>query len=251
MTSETKQHRITEGLILREYPSIAENDRFVAILTRDAGLLRASARGAKKLHSRLAAGTQPLCYARLHLIPGRDKFIVEDARPLEVFFPLRQDVEKLALAQYFCELALHMTPTDAPAGEHLRLLLNGLHYLAQGSREPLLVKAVVEGRLLCLEGYGPELSGCCRCGRESGELWFSPLEGTLFCGDCARLGDALPVSPGVLAALRHVLYGDFERCFAFSLPAEELKQLAQLMERFLLAQIPRRYPTLEFYHSVT
>ena len=191
MTSETKQHRITEGLILREYPSIAENDRFVAILTRDAGLLRASARGAKKLHSRLAAGTQPLCYARLHLIPGRDKFIVEDARPLEVFFPLRQDVEKLALAQYFCELALHMTPTDAPAGEHLRLLLNGLHYLAQGSREPLLVKAVVEGRLLCLEGYAPELSGCCRCGRESGELWFSPLEGTLFCGDCARLGDAL------------------------------------------------------------
>ncbi len=251
MASETKQHRITEGLILREYPSIAENDRFVAILTRDAGLLRASARGAKKLHSRLGAGTQPLCYARLHLIPGRDKYIVEDARPLEVFFPLRQDVEKLALAQYFCELALHMTPTDAPAEEHLRLLLNGLHYLAQGGRQPLLVKAVVEGRLLCLEGYAPDLSGCCRCGQETGELWFSPLEGTLFCGACARPGDALPVSPGMLAALRHVLYGEFERCFAFSLPPEELKRLAMLTERFLLAQTPRRYPTLEFYHAVT
>lgn len=251
MASETKQHRITEGLILREYPSIAENDRFVAILTRDAGLLRASARGAKKLHSRLGAGTQPLCYARLHLIPGRDKFIVEDARPMEVFFSLRQNVEKLALAQYFSELALHMTPIDAPAEEHLRLLLNGLHYLAQGSRDPLLVKAVVEGRLLCLEGYTPDLSGCCLCGHETGQLWFSPLEGTLFCNDCVRPSDALAVSPGVLAALRHVLYGEFGRCFAFSLPAGELRQLAQLVERFLLAQIPRRYPTLEFYHSVT
>ena len=251
MANETKQHLITEGLILREYPNIAENDRFVAILTKDRGLLRASARGAKKLHSRLGAGTQLLCYARLHLIPGRDKYIVEDARPIEVFFSLRQAVEKLALAQYFCELALHMTPTDAPAEEHLRLLLNGLHYLAGGSREPLLVKAVVEGRLLCLEGYTPELTGCCRCGKEEGNLWFSPLEGTLFCEACARPGDGLPVTPGMLAALRHVLYGSFERCFAFSLPPQELERLAQLTERFLLAQTARRYPTLEFYHACT
>ena len=59
------------------------------------------------------------------------------------------------------------------------------------------------------------------------------------------------MTPGMLAALRHVLYGTFERCFAFSLPAGELEWLAQLMERFLLAQTPRRYPTLEFYHSLT
>lgn len=247
----TKQHLMTDGLILREYPTVAESDRFVAILTRDHGLVRASARGARNVKSRFGAATQMLCYSRLSLIPGRDKYILEDAKPLEIFFPLRQDVEKLALAQYFCELALHMTPTDAPATEHLRLLLNALHYLSEGSRDPLLIKAVVEGRLLCLEGYMPDLDGCCRCARRQDSLmWFSPMDGTLTCSACAQPVDALPVTSGVLAALRHILCGEFERCFAFSLPTADRVQLSRLMEQFLLAQQQRRYNTLDFYHTL-
>ncbi len=243
---------MTDGLIVREYPTVAESDKFVAILTRDKGLVRATARGARKLQSRLGAATQLLCYARLSLIPGREKYIIEDAQPQEVFFALRQDFDKMVLAQYFCELALRLCPTDAPAPEHLRLLLNALHYLGEGSRPPLQVKAVTEGRLLCLEGYTPDLSGCCRCGRTEGNpFWFSPVAGTLTCEGCSHDAEALPVSPGVLAALRHILTAPFERCFAFRLPPEETAQLALLTERFLLAQQQQSYPTLDFYRSLT
>ncbi|MBQ4612894.1 MAG: DNA repair protein RecO [Clostridia bacterium] len=247
----TKQHLMTDGLIVREYPTVAESDRFVAILTRDKGLVRASARGARNVRSRFGAATQLLCYSDLSLIPGRDKYIIEDAKPKEVFFSLRQDMEKLALAQYFCELALHMTPTDASATDHLRLLLNGLHYLGEGTRDALLVKAVVEGRLLCLEGYMPDLGGCCHCGRaEDALMWFSCVDGTLTCSACAPPAEGMPVTAGVLAALRHILQGDFARAFAFKLPAADTVQLARLMERFLLAQQQRRYNTLEFYHTM-
>lgn len=250
MTTASKQHLMTDGLILREYESPTEADRFVAILTRDKGLVRASARGAKRPKSRFGSSTQPLCYSRLSLIPGRDKYIVEDAQPTEVFFSLRQDVERLALGQYFCELALQLCPTDMPAPQHLRLLLGGLHYLAKGEKNPLLVKAVVEGRLLSLEGYMPDLTGCAHCGEDTVPLWFSPSSGTLFCARHAGQGDAVEVSAGVLTALRHILYGEFERCFAFSLPAEDCALLATLMERFLLAQTQHRYATLDFYHTL-
>ena len=245
-----KQHLMTDGLILRSYDTVAESDRFIAILTRDKGILRATARGARRVTSRSGAATQPLCYANLSLIPGRDKYIIEDAKPIEVFFPLRQDVERLALAQYFCELALSLCPSDAPAPDHLRLVLGGLHYLAAGEKDPLLIKAVVEGRLLCLEGYAPDLGGCARCGREDVPLWFSPTAGTLFCESHASAVDAIPVSAGMLAALRHILYGPFERCFAFQLPPSDTAALATLMERFLLAQVGKTYKTLEFYHSL-
>lgn len=123
MADSKRQHLMTDGLVLREYQTIAESDRFVAILTRERGPCAGIGRGARKMNSRAGAATQQLCYARFSLIPGRDKYIVEDAQPQEVFFPLRQQVERLALGQYFCELALHLTPTDAPAPEHLRLLL--------------------------------------------------------------------------------------------------------------------------------
>lgn len=251
VASKEKQHLMTEGLIVRDYDTLAEADRFVAILTKDKGLLRAAARGAKQVKSRSGAGTQLLSYSRLSLIEGREKYIVEDARPIEVFFGLREDVEALALAQYFCELALHLTPTDSPAPAHLRLLLNALHFLCEGKKPPLLIKAVVEGRLLSLEGYMPDLTGCARCGCPEGErMWFSPAEGTLTCDTCVKEGDALPVSAGVLAAMRHILYGEFERCFSFNLPAEDIARLATVTERFLLSQQQRHFATLDFYHTL-
>ena len=250
MANAPKQHLMTDGLILRQYDTVAESDRFIAILTRDKGIIRATARGAKKVTSRSGAATQPLCYAKLSLIPSKDKYIIEDAKPIEVFFPLRQDVERLALAQYFCELALSLCPSDAPAESHLRLLLGGLHFLAQGEKDPLLIKAVVEGRLLCLEGYAPDLDGCAHCGRTEAPLWFSPSAGTLFCGDHVAAVDAVPVSAGVVTALRHLLYGPFERCFAFQLPAADTAALATVVERFLLAQLGRGYKTLDFYHTL-
>lgn len=247
-----KQHLMTDGLIVRDYQTIAETDRFVAILTRDKGLIRASARGARNVKSRFGAATQLLCYARLSLIPGRDKYIIEDAQPQELFFPLREDVEKLALAQYFCELALQLCPGDTPAPEHLRLFLNALHYLSEGRREPRLIKAVVEGRLLSLEGYMPDLTGCSHCRTEAGErFWFSPTAGALTCDNCPREADSLPLSAGVLAAMRHVLWGEFARSFAFSLPAADMASFGQLMERFLLSQVQRSFKTLDFYHTLT
>ena len=250
MATAPKQHLMTDGLILREYDTLSEADRFVAILTRDRGVIRASARGAKRPKSRFGSSTQPLCYSRLSLIPGRDKYVIEDAQPVEVFFSLRQDVERLALAQYFCELALQLCPTDTPAPQHLRLVLSALHYLGTGEKEPLLVKSVTEGRLLSLEGYMPDLTGCAHCGAAEAPLWFSPSAGTLRCAHHATHGDALEVSAGVLAALRHILYGEFERCFAFRLPAADCAALATLMERFLLAQIQHRFATLDFYHTL-
>lgn len=245
-----KQHLMTDGLILRHYETMAEADRFIAILTRDKGVLRATARGARRVTSRSGAATQPLCYAKLSLIPGRNNYIIEDAKPIEVFFALRQDVERLALAQYFCELALALCPSNASAEDHLRLLLGGLHYLAAGEKDLLLIKAVVEGRLLCLEGYAPDLNGCTHCGRQETPLWFSPSAGTLFCGDHATAGDAVEISAGVLAALRHLLYGPFERCFAFQLPPSDTAVLATVMERFLLAQVGKGYKTLDFFHTL-
>lgn len=250
MATAPKQHLMTDGLILREYDTLSEADRFVAILTRDRGILRASARGAKRPKSRFGSSTQPLCYARLSLIPGRDKYIIEDAQPLQVFFALRQDVERMALAQYFCELALHLCPSEMESPQHLRLLLNALHYLSTGEKDLLQIKAVVEGRLLAMEGYTPDLTGCTLCAATDAPLWFSPMAGTLSCAAHGGAADAMEVPTVVLAAWRHIVYGDFERCFAFALPQAEGAVLATLMERFLLAQQQHRYTTLDFYHTL-
>ena len=123
----------TQGLIIREQ-TVGESDRLVTVLTRDAGVVRAFARRAKNLKDSKSAATQLLCYSRLSIFKGREKYMIDDAEPIEVFFGLRRDIAALSLAQYFCELAYLMVPEDTDSEEYLRLILNSLHFLSKGTR---------------------------------------------------------------------------------------------------------------------
>ena len=136
----------TEGLVLNEM-NVGETDRLVTVLTKKEGVLRAFAKQANRTSSGKLAATRLFCYSRLSVYKGRDKYIIDDAKPIEVFFELRKNLEGLTLAQYFCELSISMAPREAPAGDFLRLLLNTLHFLCKGTRPLLLLKSVVELRL--------------------------------------------------------------------------------------------------------
>ena len=134
----------TQGLIIKEQ-TVGESDRLVTILTRDEGVVRAFARRAKNLKDSKNAGTGLLCYSRLKLSRGRDTYNVNEAFPIEVFFDLRRDITALALAQYFCQLAVELVPEGVESADFLRLVLNALALSVQGGTRPQAVlKAIVE-----------------------------------------------------------------------------------------------------------
>ena len=236
-----------KGLIVREH-NIGETDRFVTVLTDTLGIIRASVRGARRVNSRAGASTRLLSYARLSLVKGRDKYIVDTAVPERVFFIGSGSVEQLALAQYFCELFAAVAPREEGAGEFLRLLLNALHLLEKDGDDRDRIKAVTELRLLSLAGYMPDLHAC-RCGKGEAPLWFQPLSGVLCCAAC-RTDGCIALSPTVYEAMRHVLHADMSRAFAFRLPKDACLQLADVVERFTLCQLSRSFSTLEFYHAL-
>lgn len=242
----------TEGLVIRER-SVGESDRLITLLTKHEGVLRAFARRAKRVRSTQNSATQLLCYSELSIFKGRDKYIINDAQPREVFFGLRQDISRLSLAQYFCELAETLAPESAPAGDYLRLMLNSLHFLSGNLRPELLLKSVVEMRMLAFSGYMPNLICCAECAcYEHDVMWFLPEEGILLCGNCYHPDrrKALPLSRGALTGLRHTIYAEFEKLFAFQLPREGLGQMADAAEAFLLTHIERQFQTLLFYKSL-
>lgn len=241
----------TDALIIRENNNIGEADRFVTALTRDRGVIRASARGARQVKSRRGAATQLLTYSRLSLYQGREKYIIDEAEPLHVFFELRSDVTRLAAAQYFCEAAGLLAPREEPAEDWLRLMLNALHLLGGDKYPPAQIKAVAELRMLALAGFMPDLTGCTGCGKaDKAPLYFSLTEGNLRCRSCGVLPGARPLSPTVLAAMRHIVYSPLEKCFFFSLPEEDSRTLCDVCEHFLLAQLGRGFHTLDFYHAL-
>ena len=116
------------------------------------------------------------------------------------------------------------------------------------------MKAAFELRCLCLAGYGPLLDACAVCGREPPEEpRFHLREGVLHCAACrGEVGDgiSMPLDGGVLAAMRHIVYGDPKRLFSFQLGEEGLKQLGGITEAYLLTQLERGFRTLDFYKQM-
>ena len=239
----------TDGLVIRE-SSVGENDRIITVLTKDFGIVRAFANGAKRMKSRTQCATQLLSYSRFSIYQGRKSSTVNEAQTIEIFFKLREDIERLSLAQYFCELAGELTPETYEAEEYLKLMLNSLHFLANATRPQLLLKALIELRMLCLSGYMPDLTACENCGKfEDTVMYFDQDNGRLFCSDCKTQG--MPAGMGVVAAMRHICYSDPVKLYAFTLPDDGLAQLSQITERYLMVQIQKRFKTLEFYKSLT
>ncbi len=232
---------------------MGESDRLVTVLTADEGVLRAFARKAKNIKDSKSSATQLLCYSRLNFYKGRDKYIINDAAPIEVFFDLRKDIKRLALAQYFCEIIAEFAPEGVDSAEYLRLALNALHFLAKGNKPELVLKAVVEMRLLTYAGYMPDFVACAECGAyESPVMHFMIDEASLLCEECfaPSYEKTAPMRPGVVKAMRHIFYADTEKMFAITLAEAAQKELAAAAEAYTLSVLERKPKTLDFYHMI-
>ena len=246
-------HMRTKALVLRE-TAYKESDKILTLLTQEAGKLTASGRGCRKKGSSIAAGCQLLVWSDMVLYEHRGRWAVQEAAVEREFRGMRDDLVKFALGCYGAEVTELLAVEGVPNPELLALLLNSLHALDKLDRPPALVKAAFELRCLCPAGYGPLLDACAVCGREQPEEpRFHLREGVLHCAACrgeAGDGISMPVDGGVLAAMRHIVYGDPKRLFSFQLGEEGLKQLGGITEAYLLTQLERGFRTLDFYKQM-
>lgn len=240
----------TDGLILKEQ-NIGEKDKLVTVLTRHNGLVRAFVRGAKSVNNRKNSSTGMFCFSKLCLYKTKESYIIDEAEPIELFFELRNDLEKLSLAQYFSELIMTLVQEDEPAEEYLRLILNSLHFLAKGKMPIEQVKAITELRLMCNAGYMPNLVACDRCGEyETDTMYFDVEDGLLYCENCMSNSMLFPLDIGLIKALRHIAFSDFEKIYSFKMEEQALPDLSYITEKYLLSKLQRNFKTLEFYKSI-
>ncbi len=244
----------TDGLIIKTY-DVGENDRSVVVLTRDRGIVGAFVSGARKVGSKNAAGTALLTFSSLTFTQKGETNRITESESIRTFFDLRTDIEKYALAEYICELCTALIPYGVEDEDYLRLALNSLHFLSNGSRDVYFVKAVTELRLMVIAGFMPDLIGCRECGSDQDFPLFLDIEGgDTVCAKCKakapQKGVFLELDRTTLAAARHITYAEFQKLYSFALPKEHAKYLSTLTERYLLSQTDRKFKTLDFFHSI-
>lgn len=226
-------------------------DRLVVLLTEDQGIITAYAKGARRQKGTMASATEQLSYSAFQLFRNREKTFVDRAEVETIFFAIRQEMDRLALASYFCQLCRELIPEGDTQPGYLHLMMNTLTLLDRGRMPLAQLKAIFELRLLTMSGYMPDLVACAGCGEmHGGGIFFAPAAGVVYCGECLPkvMGEEpLALSPGVFEGMRHILYSEFGRLFSFRLPEKGLEELEKASEAYLLAQVERMLPALEFY----
>lgn len=240
-----------QGLVLRVTP-YNDADALLTVLTRDQGKLTLKARGLRRKNSRLIAPCQLLAYGEFTLFEYRGMYTINEAHSIELFQQLRKDLSKLSLGTYFAQAAEVLSQEDLPNPELLSLVLNCLYALSKLNCDERQVKAIFELRSACIAGYEPDLSACHGCG----DLYpdrFDIAQGRLECTRCRDItsgGIRMPLSPGVLEAMRYICRCDAKKLFAFQAGGQTFEDLAHITETYLTTQLERGFSTLDFYKSL-
>lgn len=241
------------GIVLREIP-VFENDKYIHVLTQEYGVIEILVKGGQKLGSKNAGGTQLFSYSRLSLRTGKGKYYLDSSEPIQLFYKLREDLERLSLACYFADVACYAAGQHEQKEEMMRLFLNTLHFLSNGERSCELLKCIFEMRFMTIIGMMPDIVCCPVCMTYISEsMCFDLRISKLYCSSCYKAGfdgEQIVISSSVVKALRHIVFADYDRLFNFRLSYKSIKLLGSLTERYLLIHLGREFKTLDFYNSL-
>ncbi|MCQ2465235.1 MAG: DNA repair protein RecO [Oscillospiraceae bacterium] len=243
------------GLVIRERQS-GDNDKFLDILTETDGVVEVMAKGVKKYTCPFAAASQLYAYSRFCLSYRRGRYYIDSAEPVKIFYSVREELERFSLVSYFSEvISFCQFPDKENSRDILRLFLNILHYLTEGTREMSLLKSIFELRLMSETGHMPDVVGCSMCRQyQTDKMYFSAAKGNLYCENCYSAHPehgAVCIGPSVLHAVRHIVLTDFDRLFNFKLSGDSMAVLSDISEQYLLIHLGRsRFKTLDFYNSL-
>lgn len=157
----------TEGLVVRTYP-LADADKIVVLLTRDDGLVRGVAKGAKRMKSRFGSGLEPFSVVRISYFRKEERELVAISQ-IELersFFSIASDPIFLQHFSYAAELLQSFAPPHDPNERLYNMTRICLETAADDPSVLLPVLTYFETWLLKLGGFLPSWERCSECGTE-------------------------------------------------------------------------------------
>ncbi len=174
-----------EAIVLRTYP-FADQDKIAVLFSRDKGLLRGVAKGARKFGNRFGSSLEPMSLVKViyYEKERRDLITISGCDLLESFFDIQKDLRTAFTLSYFAEL-VEETALSRSADEVLyRLVLSVLRCLADGGNLPFLT-GYFEAWFLRAAGLLPDFTRCKECRKPlAGPSWLSPKRDGAYCADC-------------------------------------------------------------------
>jgi DNA repair protein RecO (recombination protein O) len=176
----------TEAIVLRTF-NIGDQDKVVVFFSRDKGLLRGVAKGARKFGNRFGSSLEPMSLVKIFYYEKERQELVTVSQTdlIESSFEVHGDFRNACTLSYFAELVEEFFPSRAREDLVFRLLSSVLQAIKK-KRDPAVLARYFEAWLLQINGLLPDFRRCRKCRKrptEGGTL--SPKMDGIYCGACA------------------------------------------------------------------
>lgn len=154
----------TESLVIKSY-NLAEADRIVVFLTRDHGVVRGVAKGAKKLKSRFGSGLEPFSVIKVTYFEKETVELVsiQKAELIRSNFAAASNPDFLQKFSYLGDLLITLSPPHDPNEVLYRMVKACIEAAADDPVDIAAIGLYFELWIVRLSGYMPDWSSCDSC----------------------------------------------------------------------------------------
>src|SRR4051812_12520409 len=192
---------VTEAIVLHAFDYL-ESSRIIRLLTREAGVQSALARGARKSRARYGSALDLFAVgsAQLYVKPNRELHNLTGFEIARSRSELAEEVGRFTAASTIAELALRFAGEEG--SPQLYDTVSGVldQIAAAPPEETISIGLAGCWRIIAVVGFTPELTGCALCHtplRETDDTTFSAAAGGVVCPGCmkqVRGGRRLPAT---------------------------------------------------------
>lgn len=229
------------GIILSEH-NLGDFDKMLTMLTPGVGKISCVAKGARRPKSALLAGTQMFCFGEYLMYKGTNTYHINSVEPIEIFYNLRIDLDKLKYAVHINKIVQDVTHENQNCYKILQLLLNTLYTISETDKNLDLVLGIFKLRLLCLLGFAPNVKECVNCKEENNLQYFSLKDNGFKCQACSKQDTScISISKSTLNAIKFTVTAPPKKIYSFNIKEEALEEFKLVTKLYFNEKLEKEY----------
>ena len=234
------------GIVLSE-SNMGDFDKMLTMLTPNYGKISCVAKGARKPKSALLAGTQMFSFGEYLVYKGSQTYHINSVEPIEVFYNLRIDLDKLKYAVHINKIVQDVTHENQNCYKILQLLLNTLYTISETDKNLDMVLGVFKLRLLCILGFTPQVMACTNCKEKENLTYFSIKDNGLKCRICGKQDTStIEISESTLNAIKYTVTAPPKKLYSFNLKDEALEEFKLINKLYFNEKLEKDYGLPKF-----
>ena len=231
------------GIVISEN-SLGDSDKMLTILTPNLGKISCIAKGAKRPKSMLMSGSQFLCFGEYILYKSQDIYMMNSSNPIELFYNIRTDLDKLNYASLITKIISDVTTENQNNYNILKLFLNTLYTISETDKELDFILSVFRFRLLKILGFSPNITECVSCNKKDDKeyKYFSIRDDGFKCKDCGRQDtSAIEISEGARYAIIYSIMADSKKIFSFKINKQSMVEFELISRLYFNEKLEKEY----------